>query len=57
MSFDETQSSILHFCYKNSMHHCRLGAEQLESCVMEKNLEVLVNSQLITEFSRPGTRG
>ena len=46
MSFDETQSSILHFCYKNSMHHCRLGAEQLESCMAGKYLGVLADSWL-----------
>ncbi|GAB0179543.1 hypothetical protein GRJ2_000419600 [Grus japonensis] len=43
----EAQCCVLHLSHSNPMHHCyRLGEEWLESCPLEKELGMLVNSQL-----------
>lgn len=46
MSFNKTKCSVLHFCYKNSVHCYRPGAEQLESSMAGKYLGVLADSWL-----------
>ena len=43
---NKTQCWVLHLDHNNPMQLCRLGEEQLESCPMEKDLGVLVESQL-----------
>jgi len=37
---------VLHFSHNNSMQRCRLREEWLESCLAEKDLRVLADSQL-----------
>jgi len=46
MRFSETKCQVLHFGYNNPLHCYRLEAQWLESCAQEKNLVVLVGSQL-----------
>ncbi|PKU30596.1 rna-directed dna polymerase from mobile element jockey- hypothetical protein [Limosa lapponica baueri] len=46
MRFNRAKCWVLHLGHNNCMQHCRLGEEWLESCLAEKDLGVLVNSQL-----------
>ena len=46
MRFNKTKWQVLHFGHNNPLYHYKTGAECLSSCAEEKNLEVLVDSQL-----------
>ncbi|GAB0177883.1 hypothetical protein GRJ2_000253600 [Grus japonensis] len=46
VSFIKAQCQVLHLGHKNPRQCYRLGEEWLESCPVEKDLEVLINSQL-----------
>jgi len=46
MRFNMAKCRVLHLGHNNPMQRCRLGEEGLGSCLVEKDLRVLVNSQL-----------
>jgi len=47
MIFNKAKCQVLHLGNNNTMQSCRPGEEWLESCPVEKDLEVLVSNWLI----------
>ena len=46
MRFNKAKCQVLRLGHHNPMKHYRLGEEWLECCLAEKDLRVLVDSQL-----------
>lgn len=52
--FNKAKCQVMHFGHDNPMRCCRLGKEWLEICSVEKDLRVLVNSQMNMSQVVPG---
>jgi len=46
MKFNKEKYKVLHLGVNNTMHQYMLGATEVESCLAEKDLELLVNTRL-----------
>jgi len=48
MRFNKARCQVLHLGHNNPMQHYRMGEERLESCLVEKDLGILVDRWLNT---------
>ncbi|PKU46324.1 rna-directed dna polymerase from mobile element jockey- hypothetical protein [Limosa lapponica baueri] len=57
MRFNKAKCRVLHLGHNNPLQRYRPGGERLESCLVEKNLGVLVGSRLNELAVCPGGQG